>query len=556
MQFEHQKPTLRPCFFLYLKKLQLFLIFLTLFSSLASAKPTVFYPVTEFGAVGDGKSINTQAIQKAIDSAAKAGGGTVIFPAGKFLTGTIYLRDHITLELEAGAILLGSTRVMDYPIHFTNYPSWADQYSVRTLILAEGVENIAITGRGTIHGQGEAFLDFIASDAEVAAITRQMPDSSRYKIKAQYANRPSIIWFINCRDVLVEGVTLQNSAMWLQHYVHCRHLTLQNLRVINHCNRNNDMMDIDSCQDVLVTGCYGDTIDDAVTLKSNGPDPLENVTISNCILRSHVNAIKTGTESIGSFKNIAITNCVIVRSEFPEVIPGSPDPEGYAGISLSGVDGASVECVTISNISIQGFTTPIFFRRGSRMRRFRPGAPALPVGVFRDVSVNNLVASNVGNVCSAISGIPGHPLERISFSNITIQCRGGIQEDRSRLEVPELEGAYPGSGMFGDLPAYGFYCRHVKDLTFQNVRVGFNTPDWRYGLVFDQIENLTLNTLSAQISPQTPAAVLFKDVENALVTGCNPPKMPVFIRLQGKNISIAQTGNNFERVAQPISAID
>lgn len=214
-----------------------------------------------------------------------------------------------------------------------------------------------------------------------------------------------------------------------------------------------------------------------------------------------------------------------------------------------------MECVSISNISIDGFTTPLFMRLGSRGRLYRPNAPARPVGVFRDVSVDNLVATNVGNMCSAITGIPGHSLERISLSNIVIQCKGGIGKDFTDLAVPEIESAYPGSGMFGDLPAYGFYCRHIKDFTLLNVRVGFNEPDMRYGLVCDKIENLTLNTFHPMVSQQMPFAALFTDVHNAFVVGCNPPEMKAFVRLRGDCREINQDGNNFSRVRDPFVQI-
>ncbi len=527
--------------------------FLTLPVMLASAIEGVDFSVRDFGAVGNGTTLETEAIQKTVDAAAKAGGGTVVFPSGTYLSGTIYLRDHVTLELQAGAVLLGSTRLVDYPVNYCSYPSYTDNYCVRALIWADSVKNIAIIGRGTIDGQGAAFLGHEASEEELAALAKGRTDPNRYAPNDIYANRPYIIRVISCEDVLVEGITLRNSPMWMQHYLHCNHLTLRGVRVINHGNRNNDMVDIDCCRNVVVTGCYGDSDDDALTLKSNGPDPTENVTITGCILRSHCNALKMGTESTGGFRNISISNCTILRSEIEKNIHGLP--EGLAGIALEAVDGGMMERVTISNINMNGIATPIFMRLGNRARPHRLDAPTPDVGVFRDVNVDNIVATGVENISCSITGIPGHPIEGVSLSNIVIRCRGGIDEDRTDLEVPEVEQKYPESRMFGDLPSYGFYCRHVNGLTFRNVRLGFDTPDTRYALVCDDVENLTLEAFQPMASKSAPAAVLFKNVRNAFIRGCNPPSMDTFIRLMDDCQSIVETANNFASVRVPIASL-
>ena len=505
--------------------------------------------VRDFGAAGDGTTLDTSSIQKAIDAMAEAGGGTVVFSAGKYLSGTIYPKSHVTLQLQAGAVLLGSTRLDDYPVNFSDYPSWSDRYCVRALIWAEGQENISIVGRGTIDGQGRAFLGHKASEEELKALAAMRPDADRYVPESRYANRPYGIRMISCRDVLVEGITMQYSAMWMQQYLHCNHVTLRDLRVINHGNSNNDMVDIDSSRNVVVTGCYGDSDDDALTLKSTGLDPTEHVTISNCILRSHVNAIKLGTESLGGFRDITITNCVILQSEVQENIAGNH--EGFAGIALELVDGGPMERIAISNITIKGIGTPIFLRLGNRGRTVKPDLPKPQVGFFRDVTIDNIVATGVGDTCSSISGIPGHPIEGVSLSNIRIRCDGGVKEDRTDLEVPEVIAEYPESKMFGPLPAYGFYCRHVKNLTFRNVTVEFADTDRRYPLVCEDVENLSIDAFQPTVSLETPAAILFKGVRQAWVRGCRPSDMKTFIRLQSDNKGIITEGNQFENVESP-----
>lgn len=518
-------------------------------SSFASAQTATEASVPDFGAVGDGKTLNTEAIQKAVDTVAGDGGGTVVFPAGSYLSGTIYLRDHVTLHLEAGAVLLGSTRLEDFPANFCEYPSYTDQYCVRALIWGEGLKNVAITGRGVIDGQGAAFLGDKASEKELEELKRANPYPNRHALQARYANRPYIIRMVSCRDILIEGVTLQKSPMWMQHYLDCTDLTVRDIRVINHGNHNNDMIDVDSSRNVVIQGCYGDSDDDALTLKSTGPDPTENVVISDCILRSHVNAIKLGTESTGGFRNITITNCVILRSEFMKNIAGAS--EGFAGIALEAVDGGTLERIAISNITMTGIPTPLFMRLGNRARLHRPDAPKPAVGLFRDVNVDNIVATGVGNISCSISGIPGHPIQGVRVSNVTLRCTGGVDEDMTDLQVPEVETKYPESRMFGPLPSYGFYCRHVENLTFRNVQVGYDRPDRRYALVCDDVEDLTLDAFQPMVAGNAPAAVLFKDVRHAIIRGCNPPTMKTFVRLRGKTEGIETVGNLFKNVENP-----
>ncbi|HPA45086.1 MAG TPA: glycoside hydrolase family 28 protein [bacterium] len=534
--------------------MRIFPLFFLFFSAafLCQGVPAAEISVRDLGAVGDGVALDTQAIQKAIDSMADAGGGRVLFPAGSYLSGTIYLRSHVTLELREGAVLLGSPRLEDYPVNFCKYRSYSDRYCVRALIWGEDLEEIAIVGRGMIDGQGGKFFKVQASDEELETLKKAMPDTARYVPHSAYVNRPYGIRLIGCQNVLVEGITLQNSPMWMQQYLHCNHVTLRDLRIVNHCNSNNDMIDIDSSRNVVVTGCYGDTDDDALTLKSTGPDPTENVTISNCILRSHVNAIKMGTESLGGFRNITISNCTILSSAVDRNHMAGNVP-GYAGIALETVDGGPLERIAISNITMNGITTPIFMRLGDRGRTVTPDAPKPQAAVFRDVSIDNIVATGVGNIACSITGVPGHPIRGVSLSNIRIRCAGGVESVSDDLEVPEVAEKYPESTMFGALPAYGFYCRHVEDLTFRNVTVGYEEPDARYALVCDDVENLGLETFQAMPSSKNSTALILKDVRNALIRGCSPPEMNVFARLRGGCRNVTTFGNDFGRINTPIS---
>ena len=473
------------------------------------------FNVRALGAAGDGTSLDTQAIQGAIDAAGEAGGGTVFFPAGKYLTGTIYLRDNVRLDLDAGARILGSPNLADYPIQANGFPSRADRYSMRALIRGEGLKNIAITGCGTIDGQGPLFRDNVASPETIAAMVEEYGGADRYVPNPSFVDRPFLIQFVSCTQVRVEGVRLRFSAMWMQHYLNCDFVMIRGIDVFNHGCRNNDMMDIDCCRNVTISDCIGDSDDDALTLKSTAEYPTEHVAISNCILRSHCNALKAGTESAGGFRDIAISNCVIQRSAATEVLAGRA--EGLAGIALEIVDGGVMERVAISNVVIEGTSAPLFLRLGNRARPGMPSAAKPGVGTFREVSISNVIATGAGNVGCAITGLPGHPLQDIRLSNICIRFAGG--GSRTPLaDVQELPGEYPECTMFGALPAYGFYVRHAEGIHLRDVELYCETAEERPMLVCDDVRGLRMDGLRGTEGPDLQKVVL-SGVEDAFIDG-------------------------------------
>ncbi len=520
------------------------MISLSIFTSPAFSSG--FFNVTNYGATGNGNTKDTQAIQAAVETAYKTGGGSVYFPAGTYLSGTIYLKDHVRLNLGMGAVLLGSTSIDDYPLNQCNFPSYSDRYVGRALIWGEGLRDVAISGKGTINGQGVHFKDNIPMQEEWEKLVSFYKDSSRYVPEKRYINRPYIIRLISCQDVLVENVTLLNSPMWMQQYLNCDFVTIQNIKVFNHGSKNNDMIDIDCCRNVVISGCFGDSDDDGLTLKSTGALPTENVTISNCILSSFCNAIKMGTESSGGFKNIAISNCVIRPSIEPNVIYGRK--EGLAGIALEIVDGGTLDQITISNITIQGTTAPIFMRLGNRGRTFMPDMVKPKVGTFRNVLVSNIIAFDASNTGCSITGIPGFPIENVTLSNIKINFVGGGTREQSNQNPPEVVEKYPESTMFGVLPAYGFFCRHVKGLTFRDVNLTFVEPDYRPALICDDVRNLNLNGFNSKVLPETSAMMIFKNTKDVMISGCRPQATNVFLHLNDKCEQINILGNDFSRV--------
>ncbi|MCK4747228.1 MAG: glycoside hydrolase, partial [Bacteroidales bacterium] len=380
------------------------------------------------------------------------------------------------------AILLGSTNLEDYPEMTTGYRFYGDDWVKQSLIFGSKLENIAISGGGVIDGQGAAFK----------VTTKLKPD--------RYRNRPYLIRFTECTGVSVKDVTLQNSAMWMQHYLACDHLLIRDIKVYNHCNKNNDMIDIDGCRDVILTGCVGDTDDDALTLKSTSPRACENITISNCVLSSHCNAIKFGTESTGGFKNITITNCVVKPSSKKEVIYGYPG--GISGISLEVVDGGVMDGVIISDVLIDGPEVPLFIRLGNRARSYMEGLEKPPTGVLQNIRIENIVIRNSGKTGCSVTGIEGFPARNISLHQITMHLPGGMTETGDDWEVPELEEHYPESTMFGVLPASVFYMRHLENIDLSGISVSFQEPDARIHLIAEDVVGLRYSRIHVSNSDE------------------------------------------------------
>ncbi len=411
--------------------------------------------VTDYGAVADGKTLNTASIQRAIDECSAAGGGVVRFPAGNYLTGSLTLKDHVTLSLDAGAELRGSTRLEDYEPHTPELRSYTDvNYVDRSLIYAEDATNIAIVGRGTIDGQGDA-------------------DAFQNK---PYKLRPYLMRFVGCQNVLVRDIMLKDSAMWVQHYLGCTNVHINGVTVHSLVNGNNDGIDIDSCERVRVANCDIVSGDDSIVLKSTMPRPCRHIAVTNCNLKSLCNALKCGTESTGGFEDITISNCTIYDTRL-------------SGIALETVDGGTLTRVVVSGITMVNVSNPLFIRLGNRARPYLlplegepgdgPGLAKPPVGTLHDVIVRDVIATGANDYGCAITGIPGHPICGVHLSNIHLTQAGGGEKELIDREIPEREKDYPEYKKFGRLPAYGLYCRHVEGIVLHNVTLDYTSPDAR-----------------------------------------------------------------------------
>jgi len=482
----------------------------------ASARPGTV-DVTAFGAGGSGTALDTAAIQKAVDAVHQAGGGVVVFPPGKYLSGTIELKSGVHLHLMPGATLLGSKNLADYPHRVPAARSYTDNYTRTSLIYAEKQEDIGIEGGGVLDGQGAAF-------------------------PGPYLVRPYMIRMIGCRRVTVQDVTIRDSPMWVQHYLLCEDLNFESVTVRSQVNRNNDGIDIDSCRRVRIQNCDINSEDDAIVLKSTTATPCRDIAITNCVVSSLCNAIKLGTESNGGFGNITVSNCTVYDTRL-------------AGIALECVDGGTLDRVTVSNIVMHGVQCPIFLRLGDRARVFEQGQPRPPVGWFRNVIISNVQATAAGKNACSITGLAERPVENVLLSNINIEMFGGGARAATTRPIPEEREHYPEHSMYGVLPAYAFYIRHARGLTMENIRVTARTPDERHAVVMDDVEELTLRNLSARSGAASACVVRLDDVRDAMISGCRASAgADGFLSVNGKKSrNIGLSGNDFH--ATPAAGI-
>ncbi|MCG8373474.1 MAG: glycosyl hydrolase family 28 protein [Balneolales bacterium] len=395
--------------------------------------------VRDFGAVGDSLTINTQSIQAAINAAAERNGGTVIIQEGNYITGTIELKSNVTLAIEEGAALLGSTRQDDYSDEIATLTDGIGQKFGYALIYAKGVENIKLTGEGTIDGRG--FTEYF---------------SGRRGDK-----RPSLIRIEDSKNITVEKLTLKNSAFWVQHYRHSSDILVDGITVDSRVNGNNDGIDIDGCERVIIQNSSFDTSDDSIVLKSLSNREVRDVLVQNNWIRGDKSAFKTGTESVAGFRNIIVKDLEV---------------EHTRGINLYTVDGGIMDSVEISNIKMKDSYAVILLRLGARMNSFDQETEAKQEpGSLSNISISNIIAEGVTVNKDFISGIPGHSIRNVQISDVTINFAESADFAFTTAEVPERIGSYPVDGMFGPLPSLGFMIRHARGIELQNIH--YTTPE-------------------------------------------------------------------------------
>lgn len=479
----------------------------TLFSAFifyitTSFLPAKDYNILDYGAVPDGMTMNTTAIQSAIDAAAKKGNGRVVIPAGVFLTGSIILKSGIELHLSDKAVLLGSTN----PDHYSKLNRW------KAVIMADGQSNISITGIGQIDGQGRRLALNIDSLFYIGQLDSAQYDFAHMRPKEPM--RPQLIEFVNCKNIQVRNVTLSSAACWVQTYQSCENVLLDSVHVISDAYWNNDGIDIVDCHHVRITNCDINVADDGICLKSVSADQFcDSIYVANCVIRSSASAIKFGTVSHGGFRNVTIEK-IKIHDTF------------RSAVAIECVDGGTLENVLVNGVEALNTGNAIFIRLGDRSK-------TRDAGILRNVALKNMKVEIsferpdyayeirgpelpfFHNIFpSSITGIPGYPVQNVSLENIEIIYPGrgnnGLANmPLSRLDkVPEQVAEYPEFSMFGELPAWGFYVRHVEGLLMKNIKLSIDAPDYRPALVFDDVHDFNLHALKISGDRKSPNIVL------------------------------------------------
>jgi polygalacturonase len=476
------------------------------------------YDIREYGATGDGRTLDTAAVNKAIETAAAAGGGTIAFPAGNYLCYSIRMKSNITLFLDQGATIIAADQPQAGQPGYDNfepniygdlvYQDFGHSHWRNSLIWGEQLENISILGPGRIWGRG------LLRDGGTT--------------QGQGNKSISLKW---CRNVNLKDFSVYQGGWFVLLATGVDNMTISNVKV----DTNRDGFDIDCCKNVRVSDCsINSPLDDAICLKSSYglgmPRSTDNVTITNCQVSGYTmgtffdgtyqppangggtGRIKFGTESNGGFRNITISNCLFNHCN---------------GLAIESVDGAIIEDVTISNIAMEYITNPpIFIRLGARMR----GPEDIPIGAIRRVNISNVVAAYAASrAASIISGIPGHRIEDVRLSNVRILYNGGDgggaratgnggRTGGRGTGLPpappdpfgtiEAENIYPEPTMFGTLPAYGMYVRHARGVSMDHIDFSLMRNDTRPPFMLYDVAGAQFEHVKVQVAAGVSAFVL------------------------------------------------
>ena len=468
-------------------------LLLTLASILTINVYSKDYFVQDFGVRGDHVTLNTRSIQTAIDYVSENGGGRLIFGPGNYVTGSVYIKANVILHLEAGCTIWGSTNPYDYILDST--VKW------KAMIFAIKQDNIGITGSGTIDGRG-----FTTAINTLNLAHRGLIEDEMKYDRVREWKRPENIYFRECKNIKIQGISLKDPASWNQTYDQCQNLIVDSIRVDSKSYWNNDGIDIVDCKDVVIRNSYFDAADDVLCLKSHDPTKLcENILIENCVARSSANGLKFGTVSRGGFKNVTVRNLTVIDTY-------------RSAITFAAVDGAIIENILVDGVRSINTGNVIFLRIGDRW-----GKGKKPV--MKNITIKNVYAevpllkpdrgySYEGPVedlprnisPSSIVGLPGYNIENVLLENIEIVYPGGSDSfyayrglTAAELDsIPEMPAAYPEFSQFKELPAWGFYIRHAKNITFKNVTFKAGKKDYRPAVVSDKVNNITFMNVKVE----------------------------------------------------------
>ncbi len=471
----------------------------------------VLFNVRGYGATGDGKTLDTPAIQRAIDAAASAGGGQVVFPAGNYLCFSIHLKSNVHLHLEQGATIVaaespkpgettgyngGTYDAAEPKTEWDPYQDYGHNHWHNSLLWGEDLHDISITGTGLIYGKG---LSFGADGAN----PNPRGGYPIYVAEQPGAGNKSIA-LKNCRNVLFRDFSILKGGHFALLLTGVDNLTIDNLTI----DTDRDGIDIDCCQNVRVSNCMVNSPwDDGICPKSSYAlgyaRATRNVAIANCFVTGcyelgtvldgtlkkfepnkrpyGTGRIKCGTESNGGFINIAISNCVF---------------EGCLGFALESVDGALLEDFAITNSTMRDLASgPLFLRLGARLRGPKDSTQ---VGTMKRILISNLVCHHAsGAQASILTGIPGHMIEDLKLSNIYVETAGGGTADQAQIVPPELENGYPDPGRFGPTPSSGFLLRHIRNLEMSHVEIANAAPDARPAFWLNDVDRADFFAITA-----------------------------------------------------------
>lgn len=402
------------------------------------------FNVRDHGALGDGQTLDSPAIQSAIDACAAQGGGTITLPAGHYVSGSLFLRDNISLHLNPGAVILGSENPEDYPIVHSRWEG-KHQETYAPLIAGQNINNITVTGRGMIDGRG--------------AIWWQAKKDGSLKHP-----RPRLISFSDCTNILIEGITAINSPSWTINPIHCQNVNIRGITIINPTDSpNTDGINPDSCRLVRISDCYVSVGDDCITIKSgtehehpNRYAPCRDIAITNCTLERGHGGVVIGSEMSGGVKNVVISNCVFIGTD-----------RGIRIKSRRG-RGGEIEDIRVSNLIMDGvlcpFTMNLYYHIGVRgntdVSDKNPRSVDDTTPRLRRIHFSHITARDVKHAAGFLYGLAEMPLEDISFTDVSISISD------------EADSGYP--EMADDIPSMsqaGFFIRNARHLRLENVEV-------------------------------------------------------------------------------------
>lgn len=487
------------------------------------------FDVRRFGATGDGKTVSTAAIQRAIDACSASGGGKVMFDGGDYVTGTIYLKSNVALHVEAGSRLLGSPSIADYTTDTHRNMYAGEPHMDRCLIFAREVHNIGLEGRGVIDGQGKSFPN--AGDAA--------------------KNRPMMLRFINCSDIRLRDIALRAPAAWTSAFLYCSDIYVDGISIVSRANINGDGLDFDGCNKVRVSNCTFDNSDDSICLQASLPEhPCYNVVVTNCVMTSRWAAIRIGLLSHGDLRDVTISNCVF------------HDMAGEA-LKIQMTEGGRMENLMFSNIVMRNVARPIFVTLNSFPMRVGSPSPMPPIQTLRNLTFSNLrVEAGVSvqgpqHSFISISGVPGRNVENVLIDNVHFIAPGtGVREHAERRVVPEFTDQRPESRVLAPaLPSFGLYARHVRGLSVCNLILETATPDARPGVVCDDVSELRLSGVTVRGARGAAHLVRLQNVKDAFVTGCAPlSDCAAFVAVEGAaSAGIGLLGNDLRKAGKAVA---